>query len=151
MMSAWAIGLQRPRQGGRMGRHQRDTVNAAVVRLFMGTDLGFTQYGAAVDQFRAQVDIGGGYRHHPAGDGQHLAHADDSLFKRAVNAVERGQEQVAERLPLISTFRKPVVEQTAQRWLSIGQGTDAVADIAGAAACQGRSAARPNRRRHPPW
>ena len=94
-------GLQGAFQGRGALRQETDPPDAAVLPLLAVEDLRLSQHPCAVFQLRLQLDVGGGHRQDPARDGQNLAHAADGLLEAAAgDAVESGEEEVAEALPL---------------------------------------------------
>ena len=100
--------------------------------LFLAVeDLGFSHHRGAVFKLRLQLDVSGGHRQHPAGNGQHLTHAADRHIEGGRDTVQRRQEQVAEALPRQCSLRETVVQHLPHHRLRVGQGLDAVADVTG--------------------
>ena len=115
---------------GMLGQ-QAHTLNAAVLSLFEGTDLGLPQHRGAVFKGGLQRHVGIGHRQHPAGDGQHLAHAGHRLVEGIGNAVEGRQDQIPEGLArqVAGARREAVGQQLLHDRLHIGQGLHTVADV----------------------
>ena len=89
-----------------------------------------------------------GRGHDAALDGEHAADLGDGGVERADDLGERGQEDVAERVPRQLAAVEAVPEEPVHERLVLGQRDQAVADVARAAASPGRAAAgRWSRRR----
>ena len=123
-------GLQSALQGRRTFRQQAHPPDAAVLPFLAVEDFRLAQDLGAIFKLCLQLDVGGGHREHPAGDGQDLAHAADRLIEAAAgNTVEGRQEQVAEALPLEGALGEAVVEQLSHQGLHVGQGFQAVSHV----------------------
>ena len=110
---------------------QADALNAAVLLLLEGADLRLPQHPGAVLEGGLQRHVLIGHRQHPAADGQHLAHAGHRLVEGVGDAVEGGQDQVAEGLPrqVARALRESVGQKLLHHRLGVGQGLHAVADV----------------------
>ena len=129
------VGIPDGPQGLRKGRgplrKEAHLGDAAVLGLLEGADLGLPHHAGAIFKGGLQLDILVGHGQHPAGDGQDLAHPSHGLVKGVRDAVEGGQEQVAEGLPgkAPGTAWKAVGQELAHHRLHIGQSLHAVPNV----------------------
>ena len=79
-----------------MARQERNVVDAAVLPLFRAEDARLAHDARPVFKHRLELHVGIRHGQHAAGDGQHLPHHGDRLFKAARHTVERGKQEVAE-------------------------------------------------------
>ena len=93
-------------------------------------DRGLAGHDAPVLHLRHQGGRRGGRRQHLAGDGQHAGAERDGGVERPDDLRQRGQEQVAEGVAGDLALREPVLEDGGQQGLVLGQGHQAVADVA---------------------
>ena len=124
-------GPQRLGEGGRPLRQQAHPGDAAVLLLLEGADLGLPHHALPVLKGGLQLHVLIGHRQNPAGDGQDLAHPGHRLVKGPGDAVEGGQDQVAEGLTgeTPRPAGEPVGQKLVHDGLHIGQGLHAVADV----------------------
>ena len=100
-------------------RHERNVVDAAVLLLFRVEDVRFAHNARAVFKHGLELYIRVRHRQHAARDRQHLSHHGDGLFKAPRHAVERREQQIAERLPLELPLRKAVAEKLLHHGLGV--------------------------------
>ena len=124
-------GPQCLRQRRDVPRQQAHRLDIQILVFFRGCDGRFSHHAAAIGKQGLQ-------RHILRTDGKHLprygkdpVHIADGLFKGAADVVERQKKQISEALSLQTAGIEPVVEQLAHGGAGIGQGKNAVADIAG--------------------
>ena len=114
-----------------MLRQQAYAADAAVLLFLTIENAGFPQHSGPVLKGGLQLDVFIGHRQHTTGDGQYLAQTRHRLVKAGHDIVQRRQQQVAQTLARQRTVCKPVGHQLAHQRLTVGQGLQAVADIAG--------------------
>ena len=114
-----------------MLRQQAHTADAAVLLFLTIENAGFSQHGGPVLKGGLQLDVFIGHRQHTAGDGQYFAQTRHRLVKAGHDIVQRRQQQVAQALARQRAVCKPVGHQLAHQGFTVGQGLQAVADIAG--------------------
>ena len=123
-------GLQCGRQGSGMLRQEPDPAYLAILRLLKCSDFRLSPHRRPILKGGFQRHIVVGHRQDMAGNGQNLTHFGNRLIKRAGDAVEGCQQQIAKRLTGKAALGKPVAQQLLHQRLGIGQRLHTVSDIA---------------------
>ena len=118
------------RAGGTLGQEPH-VFDAAVLGLLEPADFGLAHHRRAVFKGGLQLHVGVGHGQNPARDGQDLAHPGHGLVEGVGDAVEGGQNQVAEGLPRQTprVLGEAVRQQLRHDGLGVGQRLHTVADV----------------------
>ena len=124
-------GVERIRERLRVRRQKLDVVDAAVLLLFEAEDIALADNVGAVFKGRRQSHVRRRDRNDRAADGKHLPHAAHRLVKRAGDAVERCEQEIAEALPAQRAALKAIGQELLHDRLGVRERLHAVADVAG--------------------
>ena len=114
-----------------MRRQKLDVVDAAVLLLFEAEDIALADNVGAVFKGRRQSHVRRRDGNDRAADGKHLPHAAHRLVKRAGDAVERREQEIAEALPAQRAALKAIGQELLHDRLGVRERLHAVADVAG--------------------